>query len=99
MLVFVPVRQELVEVYVSAADLLHQAIGDKAPDVSALMEREFLHRRPHSIAEEFLEARGYATLRTCLKKAGRRRSSRRFKPVVVSLKELRLLLPQDPQVN
>lgn len=100
MLVFVPVRQELVEVYISAADLLQRALGAKAPDVTMLLEREFTQRRPQSIAEEYLELHGYPTLRTCLKRAARRKTvPPKFQPVVVSLKELRLLLPRDSQQN
>lgn len=73
MLTSIPLPQALC--YYAAALLLRPLLGAKAPTVTDLITRELTNRRAKSIAEEYLESRGYPTLRVCQRKLTGKRTS------------------------
>ena len=63
--------------YADATRLLRRALGDDAPDLPTLMAMELRHRKPRSIAEEYLESHGYPTLRDCCRARAKEARARR----------------------
>lgn len=95
MQVYLPVPLELFLVYVAASRLLRGALGPAAPDVTELAIQEFMHRRPKSIAEEYLELHGHPTLRTCRQTLARARRTG-LRPGKRKTNGMVLLRPETP---
>lgn len=75
MFVLLPIHVTHVACYAAALQLLRRALGAKAPSLPDLIAMEMTNRRPRTIAEEYLDFKGYPPLRVCRQRLAEQRQT------------------------